>query len=88
MKYLQFCYNEDRTMDNTYEIRKETVSLLTHYLGQNLGVTFEDGYGDEILPVYLHNAYLLLIDHIGRAKAKEEIDKILSQNSKPAINYE
>jgi hypothetical protein len=75
-------------MDNSYEIRKDTVNLLSHYLGEHLGIIFEDGYGDEILPVYLHNAYLLLLDHIGQPKAKEEIDKILSKNSKTAINYE
>ena len=75
-------------MDNSYEVRKDTVGLISHYFGDRIGVTFEDGYGDETLPIYMHNAYLLLIEHIGQQKAKTEIDQILSKYSKTNINYE
>lgn len=75
-------------MDTGDEVRKDTNALLAHYFGERMGTAFESGYGDETLPIYVHNAFLLLIDHIGQQKAKLEIGQILSKNSKASLNYE
>lgn len=75
-------------MDTGADIRKDTNSLLAHYFGDQMGSAFESGYAEETLPIYVHNAYLLLIDHIGKPKAKQEIDQILTKNSKSSLNYE
>lgn len=75
-------------MDTSEAVRSGIVALLSHYFGERFGCTYDDGYGEETLPIYIHNAYLLLIDHIGRPKAKQEIDIILTKNSRVALNYE
>lgn len=75
-------------MDNSDAVRSDTITLLSHYFGDRMGHAFESGYGEETLPIYVHNAYLLLIDHIGMQKAREEIERILAKNSKTSLNYE
>lgn len=75
-------------MDTTEAVRTSIIDLLSHYFGERFGCTYDEGYGEETLPIYIHNAYLLLIDHIGQPKAKQEIDGILTKNSKTTINYE
>ena len=74
-------------MDQTEEIRKEIYGTLCQYFGDKLCTTFETGYAEETLPIFVHNAYLILTDHVGEQKAKMEIDKILSKHSKSSLNY-
>ena len=75
-------------MDNIEALRKDIYGLLCQHFGNKLCNTFESGYAEETLPIFVHSAYLILTDHIGKDKAKQEIDQILVKNSKPSINYE
>lgn len=54
---------------------------ITHILSQNFGEwtakSFNDGYEDQTLPIYLQSAFSLLADLIGKDKAYNKINHVL-----------
>lgn len=74
-------------MDKTDVVKKDISNLLSHYFGEGLSISYYEGYGDETLPIYIHNAYLLLANQIGEQKSKEEINQILTNHSLTSIKY-
>lgn len=74
-------------MDRNELIKKQVADVVSTYFGQKLQRSFFDEYYPETLPIYIHTAYALLVDHIGHKKTKEHIDMIL-MNHNVKINYE
>ena len=75
-------------MDKDDVIKKEILDLLLHYFGEKVSSSYYHGYAEETLPIYIHNAFSLLISQIGQEKSKLEIDKILVKYSLGSIKYE
>ena len=69
-------------------VKKEVSTLLSHYFGDKLSSSYYEGYSEETLPIYLHNAYLLLANQLGEQKSRQEIDTILTSYSLHSVKYE
>ena len=75
-------------MEKNELVKKDICDLLSHYFGENLSSSYFAGYGDETLPIYLHNAYLLLSNQLGEDKSKQEINEVLTHYSLSSIKYD
>ena len=75
-------------MEKNEIVKKEVSTLLSHYFGEKLSSSYYEGYSDETLPIYLHNAYLLLVNQVGEQKSRQEIDTILTSYSLHFVKYD
>lgn len=60
-------------------IKHEIIELLLRNYGERIANYFENAYGEEIFGIFLHQAFLVLKDLVGKEKAKAEIDRILNK---------
>ena len=64
----------------THEPIKIAITMLiSQHYGEKVGSFFSDTYAQEIFPIFLHNSFLLLQDLVGKEKAREQLDLLLSR---------
>lgn len=68
-------------MDKSEPVRGEISSLIVQTCGEKVGHFFSDTYANEILPIFLHNSFLVLKEMTGEQKAREQLNNILRRYS-------
>ena len=67
-------------MSNKDVVREEIEGVISQNFGDKVGRIFSDAYDKEIMPIFLHNAFLLLKDLLGVDKARETLNSILTKH--------
>ena len=75
-------------MDKVENVKREIMNILSQTYGDSVGDLFQANRGNEVLPIFVENSYEILKQNMGKYKAAEELDNILSKYGISVSSYE
>lgn len=75
-------------MDKSEAAKQDIIVVISETYGVKVGSFFESSHANEVLPVFVHNSFTILEQNMGKWKANEELDAILSKHGVSVSSYE
>ena len=75
-------------MEKTALVKHDIMIILFQTYGEKVGNLFQSNRGNEVLPIFVQNSYFILKQNMGKFKAAEELDIILSKYGISVSSYE
>jgi hypothetical protein len=75
-------------MDKTAQVKQDIMALLYQTYGDKVGSLFQTMRGNEVLPIFVQNSYIILKQNLGKYKAAEQLDFVLSKYGVSVASYE
>ena len=75
-------------MDKVKLVKTEIMGILYLTYGEKVGNLFQSKSGNEVLPIFVQNSYLILKQNMGKYKASEQLDNVLSKYGISVSSYE
>ena len=75
-------------MDKNVQMKHEIMNLLFQTYGEKVSNLFQSNQGNEVLPIFIQNSYVILKQNMGKYKAAEQLDTVLSKYGFSVSSYE
>jgi hypothetical protein len=75
-------------MDKTVLVKHDIMIILFQTYGEKVGNLFQDNKGNDVLPIFVQNSYFILKQNMGKYKAAEQLDIVLSKYGISVSSYE
>lgn len=75
-------------MDNSTQVKQDILQVVFQTYGEKVGTSFQNNKGKDILPVFVQDSYFILKQNMGKYKASEQLDLILSKYGISVSSYE
>lgn len=75
-------------MDNSSQVKHDILAILIQTYGEKVGTLFQSNKGNDVLPIYVQNSYYILKQNLGKYKAAEQLDSVLSKYGISVSSYE
>ena len=75
-------------MDSVTLVKDEITILVYQTYGGSVGMMFKQSHETEVMPIFVQNSYIVLKQNMGKYKASEQLDKILSKYGISVSSYE
>jgi hypothetical protein len=75
-------------MDKIELVKRDIMNILFQTYGDKVGDVFFKNRGNEILPIFVQDSYGMLKQNMGKYKAAEQLDTVLSKYGVSVSSYE
>jgi len=75
-------------MEKTELVKHDIMIILYQTYGDKVGDLFQSTRANEVLPIFVQNSYTILKQNMGKFKAAEQLDIILSKYGVSVSSYE
>jgi hypothetical protein len=75
-------------MDKIELVKRDIMNILFQTYGDTVGNAFFNNRGKEILPIFVQDSYGMLKQNMGKYKAAEQLDTVLSKYGVSVSSYE
>lgn len=75
-------------MDNSDQVKHDILQVVYQTYGEKVGMTFQSNKGKDVLPIFVQDSYFILKQNMGKYKASEQLDLILSKYGISVSSYE
>lgn len=75
-------------MDKTELVKHDIMIILYQTYGEKVGSFFQSTRGNDVLPIFVQNSYVILKQNLGKFKAAEQLDIVLSKYGVSVSSYE
>lgn len=75
-------------MDKIEPVKRDIMNILFQTYGDKVGNVFFTNRGNEILPIFVQDSYGMLKQNMGKYKAAEQLDNVLSKYGVSVSSYE
>lgn len=75
-------------MDSSAQVKHDILQVLYQTYGEKVGTLFQSNKGNDVLPIFVQNSYFILKQNMGKYKASEQLDQILSKYGISVSSYE
>jgi hypothetical protein len=75
-------------MDKSEQVKHDILGILFQTYGEKVGTLFQSNKGNDVLPIFVQNSYYILKQNMGKYKAAEQLDLVLSKYGVSVSSYE